>query len=171
MEQRLDQFLTEKLETSRSQITKHIKDGNILVNGNVVKPGYTLKLDDVISVGDLNNKNDIVGEDIKLDIVYEDDYVLVVNKPTNMVVHPANGNYHGTLVNALVGRVSLSDENGEERPGIVHRIDKDTSGLLLVAKTNEAHRILSDDFKNKRITRKYIALVNGVINESKGKID
>lgn len=169
--QRLDQFLVTKIQTSRSHITKHIKESNILVNNNTVKPGYTLKLDDVITIGDLEDKIDVVGEDIKLDIVYEDDYVIVVNKPTNMVVHPANGNYHGTLVNALVGRTNLSDVNGEFRPGIVHRIDKDTSGLLLVAKTNEAHRILSQDFKDKKITRKYIALVTGVIDENKGKID
>ena len=97
---------------------------------------------------------------------------MVVNKPSGMVVHPAPGNYHGTLVNALMYHTkNLSDINGEERPGIVHRIDKDTSGLLLISKTNEVHRILSDDFKYKRVKRKYIALVHGIIDANNGKID
>ena len=97
---------------------------------------------------------------------------MVVNKPSGMVVHPAPGNYHGTLVNALMYHTkNLSDINGEERPGIVHRIDKDTSGLLLISKNNEVHRILSDDFKYKRVKRKYIALVHGIIDANNGKID
>jgi 23S rRNA pseudouridine1911/1915/1917 synthase len=169
--ERLDLFLTKKLEISRSNINKHIKLGDILVNETIVKSGYILNLGDVITVNDLTERTDVIGEQIDLDIYYEDDDVLVVNKPSGMVVHPANGNYHGTLVNALVGRVKLSDINGENRPGIVHRIDKDTSGLLLVAKNNKAHRILSEDFKNKRITRRYIALVNGIIENEKIKID
>lgn len=168
---RLDQVLSEKLEKTRSNITKHIKLGDILVNGNSVKPGYSLEINDEIEVKDLKEETTAEGEDISLEIYYEDNYVIVVNKPSGMVVHPANGNYHGTLVNALVGRKDLSDINGDDRPGIVHRIDKDTSGLLLVAKNNEVHNILSEDFRNKNITRKYIALVTGVIEENKGRID
>lgn len=171
MGKRLDVVLPGLLEKSRSNITKHIKSGDILVNGNIVKTGYTLSENDVITVALFHEETEVVGEEIPLDIFYEDDDVIVVNKASGMVVHPANGNYSGTLVNALVGRKDLSDMNGEDRPGIVHRIDKDTSGLLLVAKTNEAHAKLSEDFKNKNITRRYIALVSGVIETTKGKID
>ena len=168
---RLDIYLTEYTKESRNFILKNIKNGNILVNGNIVKGGYSLKTNDVIEIGDLKVDTSIVGENIPLDILYEDNDIMVVNKKSGMVVHPGNGNYSGTLVNALIGYTDdLSDEGGSERVGIVHRIDKDTSGILLIAKTNEAHRILSDDFKNKRIKRKYIALVHGVIDNNKGKI-
>ena len=170
--QRLDVYLTEELETSRSNISKHIKLGDILVNGESVKTGYLLNLNDVIEVGNLVENTDVEPENIPLDIYYEDDYIIVVNKKSGMVVHPGNGNYSGTLVNALLYHTSsLSDINGEDRPGIVHRIDKDTSGLLLVSKTNEAHRILSEDFKEKRIKRKYVALVSGIIETDTGKIN
>ena len=168
---RLDQFLTEMLTKTRSNIAKHIKLGDILVNGKIVKPGIILNENDEITIGDYNEETNVTGEDIPLDIYYEDEDVIVINKPSGMVVHPANGNYSGTLVNALVGRKDLSDINGEDRPGIVHRIDKDTSGLLLIAKNDEAHSILAEDFKNKNITRKYIALVSGVIEENSGKIN
>ena len=168
---RLDVYLTEYTKESRNFILKNIKNGNILVNGNIVKGGYSLKTNDVIEIGDLKVDTSIVGENIPLDILYEDNDIMVVNKKSGMVVHPGNGNYSGTLVNALIGYTDdLSDEGGSERVGIVHRIDKDTSGILLIAKTNKAHRILSDDFKNKRIKRKYIALVHGVIDNNKGKI-
>ena len=168
---RLDVYLTDYTKESRNFILKNIKNGNILVNGNIVKGGYSLKTNDVIEIGDLKVDTSIVGENIPLDILYEDNDIMVVNKKSGMVVHPGNGNYSGTLVNALIGYTDdLSDEGGSERVGIVHRIDKDTSGILLIAKTNEAHRILSDDFKNKRIKRKYLALVHGVIDNNKGKI-
>jgi 23S rRNA-/tRNA-specific pseudouridylate synthase len=127
-------IFTEKLETSRSNLSKHIKLGDILVNGEKVKAGYILNLNDEIFVPELKEETNVEGEDIPLDIYYEDDNIIVVNKPSGMVVHPASGNYHGTLVKALLGRTKLSDINGEDRPGIVHRIDKDTSGLLLIAK-------------------------------------
>lgn len=170
--QRLDVFLTDKLETSRSNISKHIKLGDILVNGKAVKAGYLLNCGDVIEYENLVESTDIVAENIPLDIYYEDDYIIVVNKKSGMVVHPGNGNYTGTLVNALMYHTtSLSDINGSDRPGIVHRIDKDTSGLLLVSKTNEAHRILSEDFKEKKVKRKYIALVSGIIETDTGKIN
>ena len=169
---RLDQFLTSYLNETRSFISNHIKNSNILVNNKKVKPGYLLKLNDEITIKDLKVDNTITPENIPLDIYYEDEYLMVVNKPSGMVVHPAPGNYHGTLVNALMYHTkNLSDINGEERPGIVHRIDKDTSGLLLISKNNEVHRILSDDFKYKRVKRKYIALVHGIIDANNGKID
>ncbi len=169
---RLDQELATFLEESRSFITKHIKNSNIMVNNLKVKPGYIIKENDEIIIKELKENNIVQGENIPLDIYYEDEYLLVVNKLSGMVVHPAPGNYKHTLVNALIYHTNdLSDINGEFRPGIVHRIDKDTSGLLIISKTNEAHRILADDFKNKRIKRKYVALVYGTIDANKGKID
>lgn len=172
IEKRLDLFLTEKLNESRSFITNHIKEGNILVNDTKVKTGYSLKENDIISIGELKIDTTVKPENIPLDIYYEDEYIMVVNKPSGMVVHPAPGNYSHTLVNALMYHTKqLSDVNGEFRPGIVHRIDKDTSGLLLISKTNEAHRLLAEDFKAHRIKRKYTALVSGIIETNKGKIN
>ncbi len=169
---RLDVFLTEELNESRNFISKNIKNGNITVNDETVKNGYSLKENDVIKIKDLTVDTSVKAEEIPLDILYEDDDIIVVNKKSGMVVHPGNGNYTGTLVNALMAYTDdLSDEGGSERVGIVHRIDKDTSGILLIAKTNEAHRILSDGFKNKTIHRKYIALVHGIIDNNRGKID
>lgn len=168
---RLDTFLTSKLDETRSNISKHIKDGTIKVNGNIVKSGYLLKSWDIIEYEEWCETSDIEAEDIPLDIYYEDDDIIVINKRSGMVVHPGNGNYSGTLANALMFHTnSLSDINGKDRPGIVHRIDKDTSGLLLVSKTNEAHRVLSENFKEHKIKRKYVALVSGVIDEDNGKI-
>lgn len=169
---RLDVYLTSILSESRNFILKNIKSGKITVNDMIVKGGYLLKFNDVIKIYDLSVDNTVKAEDIPIDILYEDDDIIVVNKKSGMVVHPGNGNHEHTLVNALMGHTDdLSDEGGSERCGIVHRIDKDTSGILLVAKTNRAHRILSDDFKNKRVRRKYIALVHGVIDNNKGKIN
>lgn len=168
---RLDTFLTSKLDETRSNISKHIKDGTIKVNDNIVKSGYLLKEGDIIEYEEWCEISDIEAEDIPLDIYYEDEDIIVVNKRSGMVVHPGNGNYSGTLANALMFHTkNLSDINGEDRPGIVHRIDKDTSGLLLVSKTNEAHRVLSENFKEHKIKRKYVALVSGVIDEDNGKI-
>ena len=168
---RIDVFLADYLGESRSFILKNIKNGNIKANNNTVKGGYLIKTDDVITVNDLTVDTSVKKEDIPIEILYEDDDIIVVNKRSGMVVHPGNGNYSHTLVNALMYHTDdLSDEGGSERCGIVHRIDKDSSGVLLIAKTNEAHRILSDDFKNKRIKRKYIALVHGIISNNKGKI-
>ena len=169
---RLDVFLVNELNESRNFILKNIKNGNIKVNDNIVKGGYIIKNKDIITLDDLTVDTSVKAEDIPIEILYEDDYIIVVNKKSGMVVHPGNGNYSHTLVNALMSHTDdLSDEGGSERCGIVHRIDKDTSGILLIAKTNEAHRILSDDFKNKRVKRKYIALVHGVIENNKGKIN
>ena len=169
---RLDVYLTDLLGESRNFIAKNIKNSNITVNDKIVKNGYILKENDVIKIKDLTVDTSVKAENIPIEILYEDDYIIVVNKKSGMVVHPGNGNSSHTLVNALMAHTDdLSNEGGSERCGIVHRIDKDTSGILLIAKTNEAHRILSDDFKNKRIKRKYIALVHGVISNNKGKID
>lgn len=170
---RLDIYLVNELDESRSYISNNINSENILVNGKIVKCGYKLKIGDVIDINLKEKVTSNIPEDIKLDIYYEDDDIIVLNKPSGMVVHPGAGNKTGTLVNALLYYTNgkLSDINGDARPGIVHRIDKDTSGLLLVSKTNRAHQILSDDFKNKRVKRKYIALVEGIINENFGKID
>ena len=169
---RLDVFLVDHLTESRSFIVKNIKNGNIKVNNKTVKGGYSLREGDIISYCDLRVDTSVLPEKIDIDILYEDKDIMVVNKKSGMVVHPGNGNKSHTLVNALMGYTDdLSDEGGVERVGIVHRIDKDTSGILLIAKTNEAHRILTDDFKNKRIQRKYIALVHGVIETNKGKIN
>jgi 23S rRNA pseudouridine1911/1915/1917 synthase len=169
---RLDKYLVNELSESRNLILKNIKNENILVNNNVTKGGYILKQNDEIFIGNLKIDTSVKSENIPLDIYYEDDDILVVNKPSGMVVHPGNGNYSHTLVNALKGYTDeLSDEAGDIRCGIVHRIDKDTSGILLIAKTNESHRILSDCFKNKTIKRRYIALVYGIIDANNGKID
>ena len=168
---RLDIYLTSLLNESRNLILKNIKSGNIRVNDEIVKGGYLTKLNDVIEIGELKVDNTVSGEKIPLNIYYEDKDIMVVYKPSGMVVHPGNGNRSHTLVNALKGYTEeLSDSSGIDREGIVHRIDKDTSGILLIAKTNEAHRILGERFKDKEIKRKYIALVHGVIDSNNGKI-
>lgn len=171
--ERLDKFLTEELDYSRTLITKMIQDECILVNNEAVKSSSKVKMGDVITiVREYVEEIDIEPENIPLDIVYEDKDVLLINKPSGMVVHPGSGNMHGTMVNALLYYTkSLSDCNGVIRPGIVHRIDKDTSGLILVAKNNKAHEILADDFKEKRVKRKYIALVKGILQHNHITID
>lgn len=170
---RLDKYLIEKLSLSRSKIQKLIDNDNILVNGKKQKSSYVLKLDDLIEIISTESEyTDILAEDIPLDIVYEDEYLLVVNKPSGMVVHPGCGNYSHTLVNALMYHCKhLSSVNGEIRPGIVHRIDADTSGLLLVAKDDNVHNDLAKQISEKSVIRKYICLVHGVINEDTATID
>lgn len=157
---------------SRSQIQRWIEDGHVKVNDQPVKPKYKLAVGDVVTIEpEKPKKIDLVPENIPLDIVYEDDDVIVVNKPQGMVVHPAPGHPDHTLVNALLYHSPLSTINGEFRPGIVHRIDKDTSGLLMVAKNDMAHRSLAAQLKAKTNEREYVALVHGVINEDQGTID
>lgn len=168
---RLDIFLSTYLKESRNLISKNIKSGDILVNKNKVKAGYLLKINDEITYENLKDETLVEAEELDLEILYEDDDIIVVNKPSGMVVHPGNGNKKGTLVNGLMAHTkNLSNSSGNDRCGIVHRIDKDTSGVLLVAKNNKSHKILSDGFKNKTIKRKYIALVHGIIDTNKGKI-
>ena len=170
---RLDKALTILLEDiSRSKIQSHLENGCILVNGKVEKSSYKLSEGDVITVEDFKPEiSDLNPEDIPLDIVYEDDDVIVVNKPKGLVVHPGAGNEEHTLANALkFHSENLSSLNGEFRPGIVHRIDKDTAGLLLVAKNDQAHAFLSNQLVDHTLGRKYYALVLGVIPENEGKI-
>lgn len=168
---RLDQYLVGELELSRSKIQKLIKQEKILVNDKIVDNSYQVKIGDNILVNDnLDFSITIEKEDIPLDVVYEDDYLLVINKASGMVVHPAPGNYHGTMVNALLYRFSLSNSDST-RPGIVHRIDKDTSGLLVVAKDDKTHELLSDMIKDKKVERIYYALVDGIIPHETGTID
>ena len=171
--ERIDKYLISNTEFSRSKIQRMISSGNILVNDSLVKNSYNVKIGDVIFIDDnYSEEVDIVPENIPLDIVYEDDYLLVVNKPSGMVVHPAPGNYSGTLVNALMYHCnSLSQVNGSIRPGIVHRIDAYTSGLLVVAKNDEVHNDLAKQISSKSVTREYVALVHGVINEDTATID
>ena len=170
---RIDSYLIDKLDKSRSKIQSMIKDGNIKVNDNKVKVSYLVKESDVIEVEEVTELSlDVVPEEMDLDIVYEDEDVIVVNKANGVVVHPAVGNNSGTLVNGLLYHSkNLSNVNGEFRPGIVHRIDAYTTGLLMVAKNDKAHEILAKQLEEKTTHRKYIALVWGVIKNDTGTID
>lgn len=172
--ERIDKFLSEQFEEwSRSQIQQWIKEGNVTVNGRMVKANYKIQEDDevVLQVPPQKELN-IEPESIPLDIVYEDQDVIVVNKPRGMVVHPAPGHYSGTLVNALLYHCKdLSGINGVLRPGIVHRIDKDTSGLLMAAKNDLAHESLARQLKDHDVHRIYLALVHGEIPHDLGTID
>ena len=171
---RIDKYLASILDYSREYIGHLIDNKLILVNNKVIKASYKVALEDEIVIHDEKMKIEDHIEPVKmdLDIVYEDEYLMVINKPSGLVVHPGSGNYHNTLVNGLMYYTkNLSDVCGEFRPGIVHRIDKDTSGLLLIAKTNKVHEILADDFKNKRIRREYIALLDGVFSQGSATID
>lgn len=171
--ERIDNYLSKITEISRSKISKMIKENKILVNDKNVKSSYTLKKDDVIKMEEyVEEEMNVEPEKMDLDIVYEDEDVIVVNKANGVVVHPAIGNTKHTLVNGLMYHSKeLSDLNGEFRPGIVHRIDAYTTGLLMVAKNNKAHEILSKQLEEKTTTRKYIALVWGVVNTDTGTID
>ena len=170
---RIDTYLIDKLNFSRSKIQKMIKNNYILVNNKPVKNSYLLKENDIINVTDYEEvSQDVVAEDMDLDIVYEDDDVMVINKANGIVVHPAIGNFNHTLVNGLMYHSKkLSNINGEFRPGIVHRIDAYTTGLLMIAKNNEAHEFLAKQLEDKTTTRKYIALVWGVIKTDTATID
>lgn len=170
---RLDKFVNERCELTRSRIQSLIKEEAILVNGLPSKNNYKLRLNDEIIVKIPSSEDyHVEAENIPLDIVYEDSDVIVVNKPRGMVVHPAPGNLSGTLVNALLYHCTdLSGINGVLRPGIVHRIDKDTSGLLIVAKNDKAHVSLSEQLQTKSVSRKYYALVHGVIGHETGTIN
>ncbi len=167
---RLDSFVSSNIDgISRSYAAALAEDGHILSNGKKLKKNYKVSMGEKIEI-DLPEPEtlEVVAEDIPLDIVYEDDDLIIVNKPQGMVVHPAAGNYTGTLVNALLYHCgdSLSAINGVIRPGIVHRIDKDTAGLLVVAKNNDAHIVLADQLKEKKANRRYLALVVGNVKEA-----
>lgn len=170
---RLDETLTSSgFYPSRSVAKKMIVEGKVTINGKVEKPHYNLRENDLLVALEYSApKADLAGEDIPLDIVYEDDDVLLINKPVGMVVHPGNGHYEGTLVNALIGREMALSEGDPDRPGIVHRIDKDTSGLLLVTKNDNAYRKIQEQLSTHTMHREYYALVKGIILEDDGKIN
>ena len=172
---RLDAYIAQKCENlSRTMIQKLIEDGEILVNGQEKKISYKTKQGDVIEIHIPEAKEiNLKAQDIPLDVVYEDDDIIVVNKPKGMVVHPANGNPDGTLVNAVMSlcKGSLSGIGGEIRPGIVHRLDKDTSGLIIIAKNDVAHINLSKQIKDRRVKKIYIALVKGNVSENEATIN
>ncbi len=171
--QRLDKYLIDELGKTRTKIQKMIENEEITINEKKAKSSYNLKTGDKITIKE--NEEEIIEikpEKIPLDIVYEDEDLLVVNKPSGMVVHPGAGNNSGTMVNALMYHCNqLSQINGTIRPGIVHRIDADTSGLLVVAKNDETHNSLAEQIKNKTVTRKYLALADGIISEDTATID
>lgn len=173
--ERLDKYLSGLMpEVSRSFLQKLLKQGQVTVNNKEVKANYIIKEKDVIDLTIPKAvEPEIMPENIPLDILYEDEDVLVVNKPKNMVVHPAPGHYTGTLVNAIMYHCkdNLSGINGVLRPGIVHRIDKDTTGSLVICKNDMAHNSLSEQLKNHSITRKYVAIVHGVLKEDSGTIE
>ncbi len=171
---RVDKFLMNFIENAtRNKIQQAIKAGNVLVNDNAVKANYKVKANDVVRVvlAHPPHENLLVAEDIPIDVVYEDNEVIVVNKPAGMVVHPGHGNYSGTLVNALIFHIENLPKNSNERPGLVHRIDKDTSGLLVVAKTEYAMANLAKQFFDRTTERLYLALVWGNIEEDEGTIE
>ena len=170
---RLDKYLANKTSYSREKIINMIKEQNILVNNKASKPSYLVNVDDDITINDIvKTESSYEAKNIPIDIMYEDDYIIIVNKPSGLTVHPGAGNKDNTLVNALLyyGK-NLSKVGGLERPGVVHRIDKDTSGLIILAKDDKTHELLADYFKNKKIHREYIALVKGVITPNSGTID
>ncbi|TXK72412.1 RluA family pseudouridine synthase [Paenibacillus sp. N3.4] len=173
--ERIDKFITEALEedVSRTQVQQWVKDGHIHVNGKAIKPNYKLSEHDVIALQIPEPQGvELLAENIPLNVVYEDSDVIVINKQRGLVVHPAPGHSSGTLVNALMYHCKdLSGINGELRPGIVHRIDKDTSGLIMSAKNDKAHASLAEQLKDHSVNRKYIALVHGHIQHDQGTID
>lgn len=171
IEERIDSYLAKELNISRSKVQKLIKQSLVTVNEKVVSSNYIVKCGDFISVNDdLDYEISVEAEDIDIDVVYEDSDLLVINKASGMVVHPAPGHYSHTLVNALLYRFQIS--GGEKyRPGIVHRLDKDTSGLMMVAKGEKTHEKLSRMIANKEVERHYLAIVDGVIKHDTGTID
>ena len=171
---RVDAYVAEKMDISRVNVQRLIEENKLLVNGKSVKPSYKVKLGDEISIEKEEPKEiEIKPENIPIPILYEDNDIIVVNKPKGMVVHPANGNWEGTLVNAIMAicKDSLSGIGGEIRPGIVHRLDKDTSGVIVIAKNDKAHINLSEQIKNHEVEKTYIALVRGIVKVNEATID
>ena len=171
---RIDTYIPSKSEYSRAMIQKMMDNGNILVNGKKVKVSYKVQADDEITIKEQAAKEiSLEAQDIPIEVLYEDNDIIVVNKPKGKVVHPANGNPDGTLVNAIMSicKDSLSGIGGEIRPGIVHRLDKDTSGALIVAKNDKSHIKMSEQIKNHEVEKTYIALVKGFVKENEATID
>ena len=173
--ERLDAYIASKLNSiSRTNVKRLVEDGNVVVNGKVPKVSYKVQVNDEIEIEIPEAKElDIQAEDIPIEVVYEDSDIIVVNKPKGLVVHPANGNWDGTLVNAIMAicKDSLSGIGGEIRPGIVHRLDKDTSGLLIIAKSDKAHLNMSEQIKNREVKKIYYALVRGIVSENEATIN
>lgn len=168
---RIDKYLASKTDYSRETITKMLAEEYILVNGKSIKASYKVKVGDVILIKDgFVKEMSLEATKMDIDIVYEDEYLMVINKDSGVVVHPGAGNSNDTLVNGLLYYNKTLSKGEEFRPGIVHRLDKDTSGLMIVAKDDKAHELLADDFKNKRIHREYIALLDGVFPQKKAII-
>ena len=156
---RIDAYISEKEEITRTAVQRLIEEGKILVNGKEQKSSYKVSIGDIITIEEVEAKPiELKAQDIPIEIIYEDNDIIVVNKPKGMVVHPGNGNPEGTLVNAIMAicKDSLSGIGGEIRPGIVHRLDKDTSGLLIVAKNDKAHVNISEQIKNHEVKKTYI---------------
>ena len=172
---RIDSYIVDKnINLSRTAIKRLLDEGKILVNGKKQKPSYKPEVGDIITIEIPEPEEvELKPQDIPIDVIYEDKDIIVVNKPKGMVVHPANGNPDGTLVNAILAKCkdSLSGIGGEIRPGIVHRLDKDTSGLLIIAKNDQAHINMSKQIQDRKVIKKYIALVKGVIGENTATID
>ena len=171
---RIDAYLAKKEDISREHVQRIIKEENILVNGKKTKPAYKVQKNDKIALEEEQPKEiELKAQEIPIEIIYQDDDIIVVNKPKGMVVHPGNGNPDGTLVNSLMAicKDSLSGIGGEIRPGIVHRLDKDTSGVLVVAKNDKAHINLSNQIKNHEVEKTYIALVRGIVKENEATIN
>lgn len=169
---RIDKYLASKTDYSRETITKMLAEEYILVNGKSIKASYKVKVGDVILIKDgFVKEMSLEATKMDIDIVYEDEYLMVINKDSGVVVHPGAGNSDNTLVNGLLYYNKTLSKGEEFRPGIVHRLDKDTSGLMIIAKDDKAHELLADDFKNKRIHREYIALLDGVFPQKKAIID
>ncbi len=169
---RIDKYLASKTDYSRETITKMLAEEYILVNGKSIKASYKVKVGDVILIKEgFVKEMSLEATKMDIDIVYEDEYLMVINKDSGVVVHPGAGNSNDTLVNGLLYYNKTLSKGEEFRPGIVHRLDKDTSGLMIVAKDDKAHELLADDFKNKRIHREYIALLDGVFPQKKAIID
>lgn len=169
---RIDSYITEETDYSRSKIAKGIKEGKILVNNKPVQASYKVKEKDLIEIEPLEEEViDVIPEKMDLDIVYEDEYLAIINKKSGVVVHPAVGNYSHTLVNGLMDHFNTISKEKTIRPGIVHRLDKDTSGLMVVAKNDKVHEQLSNMIKEKQVERKYLALVWGIVKHEKGTID
>ena len=172
--QRIDAYISSKTDISRVTVQRLIKENKVLVNSNNVKTSYKIKVNDEITVEEEKPKEiELKAQDIPVEILYEDNDIIIVNKPKGMVVHPANGNPDGTLVNSImeICKDSLSGIGGEIRPGIVHRLDKDTSGAIIVAKNDKAHINLSEQIKNHQVEKTYIALVRGIVKENQATID
>ena len=168
---RIDTYLSNKLDISRSKIQKLIDEEKVTVNGKVIKSNYKTKLNDEIEIDDeLDFDISVEPVEIPLDIVYEDEYLMIINKPSGLVVHPAPGHYDDTLVNGLLFYLN-KDKTKNIRPGIVHRLDKDTSGLMVVAKDEKTMELLSEMISKKEVERKYLAIVDGVIKENTATID